>query len=91
MINWGQVCRPKWEGGLGVLNLDSLNSVLLAKWWRIVVDHDSMVDKLIKDKYGTRVNHWWGKSRNISNVSAFWKGVVSVNECFWLGLQFNIG
>lgn len=36
MVNWGDVCRPKDYGGLGVLNTRLFNDCLLCKWlWKI--------------------------------------------------------
>jgi hypothetical protein len=37
-VNWEMVCHPKYLGGLGVLNTDKLDRVLIFRWlwleWR---------------------------------------------------------
>ncbi len=33
LVSWKAVCRSTGEGELGVLDLESMNSALLAKWW----------------------------------------------------------
>lgn len=43
LINWDTVCRPKSMGGMGVIDLKSLNHSLLAKWmWRWLSPHDTL-------------------------------------------------
>jgi hypothetical protein len=32
LANWNTVCSPKSQGGLGVLNLEIMNDVLMTKW-----------------------------------------------------------
>jgi hypothetical protein len=35
LINWVIACKPKYKGGLGVINLRVMNQSLLSKWiWR---------------------------------------------------------
>ncbi|KAK1300868.1 hypothetical protein QJS10_CPB13g01356 [Acorus calamus] len=35
LVDWGTVCKPKKEGGMGVLDLRVMNRALLSKWvWR---------------------------------------------------------
>lgn len=33
MVHWGQVCRSKSEGGLGVIDIGTFNEALMIKWW----------------------------------------------------------
>lgn len=33
LINWTTICLPKDQCGLGVLDLNTMNIALLAKWW----------------------------------------------------------
>jgi hypothetical protein len=36
LVDWASVCSPKNQRGLGVLNLEFMNDVLLTKWlWNI--------------------------------------------------------
>jgi hypothetical protein len=37
LVNWHIVCLPKDYGGLGVLDLTSINKILLCKWpWKLL-------------------------------------------------------
>jgi hypothetical protein len=37
-VNWPEVCRPKDQGGLGVINTRFLNIALMTKWIWILFD-----------------------------------------------------
>lgn len=42
-VKWERVCKSKKECGLGVKNLEWLNSALLAKWkWRILNEENGL-------------------------------------------------
>jgi hypothetical protein len=32
LIKWSIICRPKYQGGLGILDLEKQNTSLLSKW-----------------------------------------------------------
>jgi hypothetical protein len=52
MVSWPTVCRPKEDGGLGLLNTKKMNLALLLKWaWRIYQEEDNIWSKLIRAKY----------------------------------------
>jgi hypothetical protein len=53
-VNWPEVCRPKDQGGLGVMNTKLMNIALMAKWiWRIFAESpaNSLWLCIIKAKY----------------------------------------
>ncbi|KAK1265222.1 hypothetical protein QJS04_geneDACA023139 [Acorus gramineus] len=55
MADWGLVCKPKREGGLGVLDLRAMNKAMLAKWtWRWLSRCDSVWSQIMRDQYGGR-------------------------------------
>lgn len=33
LVSWGQVYKPKGQGGLGVINLETFTKAFLLKWW----------------------------------------------------------
>jgi hypothetical protein len=44
MVKWEDVCQPKSQGGLGVINSKMMNIALMAKWiWRILGEPDSEI------------------------------------------------
>ncbi|TYH21059.1 hypothetical protein ES288_A04G012500v1 [Gossypium darwinii] len=58
-VNWKQICKPKENGGAGVVNLEIKNKVLLAKWrWRVMVDKNALWSKVILAKYGSNAKQW---------------------------------
>ena len=41
-VNWREVCRPKYQGGLGIRLLCQMNDALKIKWiWRFVKEEDA--------------------------------------------------
>jgi len=42
-VNWGDICHPKHEGGLGIRCLCEMNEALKAKWlWRFAKEEDAV-------------------------------------------------
>jgi len=61
-VNWGDVCRPKQQGGLGIRPLCEMNEALKSKWlWRFAKDEDALWRKVIASKYGVDNSVWWSK------------------------------
>lgn len=51
--------RSKEKGGLGIGNLKKKNLALLGKWlWRFPLEQNSLWAKVIKSKYGLKLNGW---------------------------------
>lgn len=51
-VRWGEVCKDKDRGGLGVKDLNSFNLSLLGKWVdRILNNEEGLWVKVIKSKY----------------------------------------
>jgi hypothetical protein len=68
------LCQPKDQGGLGILDLDVQNTMLLSKWLYKLLTSDGMWQQLIHNKY---LN-----SKPLSQ--AFWK---SGDSHFWASLM----
>jgi hypothetical protein len=54
LVKWAEVCKPKDQGGLGVLNTKEMNKALMAKWiWRLLDERngDLLWVRLLKAKY----------------------------------------
>lgn len=72
LMAWDQVCKSKKNEGLGVLDLDNMNKALMAKWWwRLLDKPESLVCKILLDKYGLSRGPWAGKHKKCSNLSGF--------------------
>lgn len=82
----------KSQGGLEIKRLDNMNIALLTKWWwKLVSKPESLIVWVLEEKYQSKDGTWSGKERNPSDVSIFWKGIMSVKEIFTVGLYFELG
>jgi hypothetical protein len=85
---WGIICRPKDQGGLGVLNLELQNECLLSKWLFSLINSDGARLQLIRNKYLG--------SKTITQVtkkpgdSQFWSGLMNVKDNFLSMRSFNL-
>jgi hypothetical protein len=82
------LCQPKDQGGLGILDLDVQNTMLLSKWLYKLLTSDGMWQQLIHNKY---LN-----SKPLSQAfwkpgdSHFWAGLMKVKQDFLRFGSFTI-
>lgn len=51
-VVWEKICRPKWEGGLGVRKTEDVDTAFLAKQgWKILKQPDNVWVQLMNQKY----------------------------------------
>lgn len=92
LISWGRVCRPKKDGGLGILDMGEMNLALLCKWWwRFIENPNKVVPRLITAKYGSRNRTWLGTPWNRSSTSKFYKDIALVKNIFHTALRTMTG
>jgi len=61
-VNWGEVCRPKHHGGLGIRPLRQMNEALKIKWlWRFAKEEDALWRNVVVAKYEVVNLGWWSK------------------------------
>jgi hypothetical protein len=51
LAKWHIICRPKEQGGLGILDLDIQNKCLLSKWLYKLINEDGAWQQLLRNKY----------------------------------------
>ena len=51
LARWEIVCMPKDQGGLGILDRDTQNKCLLAKWLFKLANEDGVWQRLLRNKY----------------------------------------
>ena len=81
LVSWSVVCASKSQGGLGLLNLHTINVALLAKWWYRYNDPAAvgMWKYIILAKYGSQGYSY--------RMSAFWRNVLKLKPFVDLGFQ----
>ena len=78
LAKWDILCRPKDQGGLGILNLQLQNKCLLAKWLVNLLNTNSLWQDLLTNKYL--------RSKSLSQVKAkpydshFWRGLMKIKD-----------
>lgn len=90
MVCWQDICKPKDQGGLGVMNTKQMNIALMLKWvWRILTEEDSKLLwlQLLKAKYP--VSDLFGSTP--AGGSQFWHSIHKIKHLFKLGARFEPG
>jgi hypothetical protein len=87
-VNWPAVCRPKDQGGLGVINSRFINIALMTKWiWRLFdpSEQDKLWYKLLHAKYVNSDNIF---AASTQDGSQFWRSINKIKRFFKLGSRF---
>ena len=78
LAKWDILCRPKDQGGLGILNLQLQNKCLLAKWLVNMLNTNGLWQNLLTNKYL--------RSKSLSQVKAkpydshFWRSLMKIKD-----------
>jgi hypothetical protein len=78
LAKWDILCRPKDQGGLGILDLQLQNKCLLAKWLVNLLNTDGMWQTMLQNKYL--------RSKSLTQVEAkpydshFWRGLMHIKD-----------
>lgn len=51
LVGWPMVCMPKGQDGLGILDLGTMNSALLGKWFWRLENEDGQWQEMLRRKY----------------------------------------
>jgi len=76
LAKWDILCRPKDQGGLGILDLQLQNKCLLAKWLVNLLNTTGLWQTLLTNKYL--------RSKFLTQVKAkpyyshFWRGLMKI-------------
>ena len=78
LAKWDILCRPKDQGGLGILNLELQNKCLLAKWLVNLLKTEGIWQSLLRNKYL--------RCKTLTQVAAkpndshFWRGLMHIKD-----------
>lgn len=76
LVCWKILCRPRNQGGWGILDLDIFKQALLGKWWwKFMMDTSWCESKVIQFNY--RLSSWNLFPRPSGRMFFFWKRVIS--------------
>ncbi|WRX10498.1 Reverse transcriptase zinc-binding domain - like 2 [Theobroma cacao] len=74
-VNWTTVCKPKSQGGLGILDLELKNRALLSKWlWRYANEPDYLW-RIVVAAINKLNPSFMIPSGKVSNLSFLWKQI----------------
>jgi hypothetical protein len=89
MVGWSQVCLPKDQGGLGILNLDIMNIALLAKWLWKLFNTEGVWQTLLRNKYLHSLTLRQVTFKN--GDSHVWQGLMEIKKLFLSCFKIKIG
>jgi hypothetical protein len=76
LVKWDILCRPKDQGGLGILNLQLQNKCMLAKWLVNLLNTEETWQSLLRNKYLRTKTLTQVSSK--PNDSHFWRGLLRI-------------
>lgn len=70
-VNWKEVKKSLWQGGLGIRSLVEMNRALHGKWiWRYLTGEDRLWRRVVEARWGSwSGNGWWGGRVGLMTVS----------------------
>ena len=88
LSKWDILCRPKDQGGPGIMNLEVQKKCLLSKWLFKLTNKDDIWQQILRNKYlGSKTLTQVEKK---SGESQFWSGLMSVKQYFLKSMMFKV-
>jgi len=78
LAKWDILCRPKDQGGLGVIDLEVQNKCLLSKWIVNLLNSEDTWQSLLRNKYLSTKSLPQVQAK--PNDSHFWRGLMKIKE-----------
>ena len=89
MVSWPDICKPKDQGGLGILSSRRMNIALLTRWlWRIDNGEGGLWLTIIRNKY-LRGQPLAFCQR--TGGSQFWQSVIQLLPVLRISTSISVG
>ena len=89
MVRWSEICKPRDQGGLGIMSSKRMNIALLTRWlWRISNGDGGLWLRIIQQKY-LRGQPLAFCQR--SGGSQFWQSIIQLLSVLRIGTSIEIG
>lgn len=77
LMNWSEVIKYEFNGGLGLGILENENCALLAKWWtRFQEENEALWYRLITFKFSQEKWGWWPKQGPSYHRFIIWRAIL---------------
>jgi hypothetical protein len=80
LAKWNIMCQLKYQGGLGIQNIEVHNQCLLSKWLFKLINMHGLWQAILRNKY--LKNQTIGKVQRKPQDSHFWTGLMKVKPNF---------
>ena len=91
LASWKMICMKKEFGGLGIPNLQEVNTCLLGSWVkRFYEEGEKPWQAIIEEKYLSGKPNLFAV-HSIPNSSRFWKGFQSIIQNLKFGFRWEVG
>ena len=89
MVSWPDICKPREQGGLGIMCSKRMNISLLSRWlWRISQGHRGLWLDIIRNKYLRGQPLAFCQK---SGGSQFWQSLVQLLPVLRIGTSISVG
>jgi hypothetical protein len=89
-LSWAKMGKSKMQGGMGFRELEYFNLAMLAKQgWRLITNPDSMVAKILKEKYYPQ--HSFLEAPLGNRPSFAWRSICNSRALLKEGLMWRVG
>jgi len=88
LTKWSIMCRPKEQGGQGIMDLETQNKCLLSKWLFKLINEEGIWQQLLRNKY--LANKTITQVEKKPGDSQFWSGLMKVKNVFLRWVSFKV-
>ena len=88
LVRWDVINKSKKQGGLGVKNIQKMNTSLLCKWWWKLEYEEGMWLSIVKKKYLQR--EAVSSVRHKMDDSPVWHDLLKIKHIYLRGRTFSV-